>query len=431
MMRFQLGGVFANNDFIKVITKLTGPARYSRTKWRNVRSSNRVAPRANASRPNRMRAFFVFLQTYEEELEMKTRIYNFNPGPAALPLEVLEQAEEELVEFKSVGMSIMEMSHRSKLVEDLMNETQHLLLELLQLKNGYQVLFMGGGASTQFALIPLNFLQPGKVASYSLSGSFSEKAYQEAKFVGDARIAGSSKEHHWREVPEINEKKVDPNANYLHITSNNTIEGSRYNRIPEIGQIPIIADMTSDILSRRLDFEKFSMIYAGAQKNLGPAGVTAVIIREDMLQYASKDIPIILRYETFLQHQSLYNTPPVHTIYVMNLILKWVIKRGGVKEMEKRNKEKAKLVYDVIDASKGFYNGIIAEKDRSDMNMTWRMSSEELERRFVQESERQGFEGLAGHRSIGGLRASAYNAVPFEACEALADLMIEFQRRHG
>jgi phosphoserine aminotransferase len=325
----------------------------------------------------------------------------------------------------------MEMSHRSKRVEEMNQETQALLLEALQLRKGYQVRFMGGGASTQFALIPLNFLLSRQFAAYALSGSFSEKAYQEAKFIGDARIIASSKVFNWSQIPQINEPLFDANCSYLHITSNNTIEGSRYNYIPETGDTPLIADMTSDILSRELDFEKFAMIYAGAQKNLGPAGVTTIIIREDLLQNASKHIPLILRYETFVKNQSLYNTPPVHAIYMMNLVLKWGIKQGGIKVIEKLNKLKAKLVYDVIDNSNGFYNGIIEPKDRSDMNITWRMSSEELEQRFVKESEQHGFEGLAGHRSIGGLRASAYNAVPFEACKALAEFMNEFQRKNA
>jgi phosphoserine aminotransferase len=361
---------------------------------------------------------------------MTERLYNFNPGPAALPLDVLKQAQDELVEFQNGGMSILEMSHRSRRVEIMNQETQALLLQALHLKNGYQVLFMGGGASTQFALIPLNLLQPEQFAAYALSGSFSEKAYQEAKFIGNTRVTASTKELNWSQIPQIMEQ-LDSNCSYLHITSNNTIEGSRYNYIPETRGIPIIADMTSDILSRKLDLDRFSMIYAGAQKNLGPAGVTTVIIREDLLQNASKHIPMILRYETFAKNQSLYNTPPVHAIYMMNLVLKWTIKQGGIEVLEKLNKQKAKLVYDVIDSSNGFYKGIIEQKDRSDMNITWRMATDELEQRFVKESELHGFEGLAGHRSFGGLRASAYNAVPLKACRALAEFMIEFQRKNG
>jgi phosphoserine aminotransferase len=362
---------------------------------------------------------------------MTTRIYNFNPGPAALPLQVLQQAQEELVNYQHAGMSLMEMSHRSQYVEQLNEETQRLLLEALGLEKGYHALFMGGGASTQFALIPMNFLLPQKKAGYMLSGSFSEKAYKEATYVGKVQITASSKEQHWRNVPTMLEQDCDPDFSYIHLTTNNTIEGSRYTEIPRTGEVPIIADMTSDILSRKLISHKFSMIYAGAQKNLGPAGVTAVILREDMLSNSSKDIPVIMRYETFAKDRSLYNTPPVHSIYMMNLVLKWVVEQGGVEQLEKRNAEKARMLYDVIDSSGGFYQGIIMQADRSDMNITWRMANEEMEQRFVKESEQCGFDGLAGHRSVGGLRASAYNAVPVEACKALADFMIEFQRRNG
>ncbi len=362
---------------------------------------------------------------------MTKRIYNFNPGPAALPVEVLEQAQENFVEYKQLGISLMEMSHRSKLVEQLNEETQQLLLDIVGLKNGYKVLFMGGGASTQFALVPLNFLLPERVGNYVLSGSFSEKAYSEAQFVGQAHIASSSKAQKWIQVPNQQDLRLSEDAAYVHMTTNNTIEGSRFNDIPDVGNVPLIADMTSDILSRQLDYEKFALVYAGAQKNLGPAGVTTVIIREELLEHARKDIPLIMRYETFAKEKSLYNTPPVHSVYVMNLVLKWVIEQGGVAALEKRNADKAGLVYQTIDASGGFYKGIVNRADRSDMNITWKLTSEELEQQFVKESKLNGFEGLSGHRSVGGLRASAYNAVPVEACKALVDFMIEFQRKHG
>lgn len=362
---------------------------------------------------------------------MTKRIYNFNPGPAALPIEVLEQAQENFVEYKQLGISLMEMSHRSKLVEQLNEETQQLLLDIVGLKNGYKVLFMGGGASTQFALVPLNFLLTDRIANYILSGSFSEKAYSEAQFVGQAHIASSSKDQKWIQVPNHQDLELVDRSAYVHMTTNNTIEGSRFNDFPDVGNIPLIADMTSDILSRQLDYEKFALVYAGAQKNLGPAGVTTVIIREDLLEHARKDIPVIMRYETFAKEKSLYNTPPVHSIYVMNLVLKWVIEQGGVAALEKRNAEKAGWVYQTIDASGGFYKGIVNRADRSDMNITWKLANEELERQFVKESKLSGFEGLAGHRSVGGLRASAYNAVPVEACKALVDFMVEFQRQHG
>ncbi len=362
---------------------------------------------------------------------MTKRMYNFNPGPAALPIEVLEQAQENFVEYKQLGISLMEMSHRSKQVEQLNEETQQLLLDIVGLNNEYKVLFMGGGASTQFALVPLNFLLPDRTANYILSGNFSEKAYSEACYVGKAHIASSSKEQKWVNVPGQHALELADHSAYVHMTTNNTIEGSRFNVFPDVGNVPLIADMTSDILSRQVDYEKFALVYAGAQKNLGPAGITTVIIREELLEHARKDIPVIMRYETFAKEKSLYNTPPVHSIYVMNLVLKWVVEQGGIAALEKRNAEKAGFVYQTIDASGGFYKGIVNRADRSDMNITWKLANDELEQQFVKESVQNGFVGLSGHRSVGGLRASAYNAVPVEACKALADFMVEFQRKNG
>ncbi|MEC0231609.1 3-phosphoserine/phosphohydroxythreonine transaminase [Paenibacillus alba] len=363
---------------------------------------------------------------------MTKRLYNFNPGPAALPLEVLEEAQETFVDFQGTGISLLEMSHRSRGVEQLNQETQQLLLHLLNLPaSDYEVLFMGGGASTQFALLPMNFLPANQTAHYVLTGSFAEKAYKEAGYIGKTQIAASSKEHNWQYIPDLHETELTADAAYLHLTLNNTIEGSRFQQIPEVGSTPLVADMTSDILSRRLDLEQFSMIYAGAQKNLGPAGVTVAIVRKTWLQQASTQIPEIMRYETFAKHQSLYNTPPVHAIYMMNLVLKWALQQGGVASLELQNKHKAKLIYDIIDGSSGFYKGLIAHKDRSDMNITWRMSNEQIEKAFIQESLENGFEGLAGHRSVGGMRASSYNAVPLEACQALADFMKAFVRKYG
>ncbi|MBD0381772.1 3-phosphoserine/phosphohydroxythreonine transaminase [Paenibacillus sedimenti] len=362
---------------------------------------------------------------------MTKRLYNFNPGPAALPLEVLKQAQEQFVDYQGMGISLMEMSHRSRAVEELNLETQQLLLKLLGLKDDYDVLFMGGGASTQFALLPLNFLPQDKTANYVLTGSFADKAYKEATHVGHTHVAASAKEQNWQSIPVFTEADLAPNSAYAHITLNNTIEGSRYQDIPDVGNTPLVADMTSDILSRKLDLNRFSMIYAGAQKNLGPAGVTVVVIRKDWLEQGSKRIPEILRYMTFAGHKSLYNTPPVHSIYMMNLVLKWTVQQGGVEQLEQQNAAKAKLIYDVIDASGGFYQGIIDAKDRSDMNITWRMANEDMQRKFIKESEAKGFEGLAGHRSVGGLRASAYNGVSLEACRALADYMADFAKKQG
>ncbi|NHN29216.1 3-phosphoserine/phosphohydroxythreonine transaminase [Paenibacillus agricola] len=362
---------------------------------------------------------------------MTKRAYNFNPGPAMLPLEVLQQAQEQFVDYNGIGMSLMEISHRSKEYEAINSETQQLLLKLLGLESGYQVLFLGGGASTQFATIPLNFLKPGKVGSYIITGNFSEKAYQEGQVVGEAKIAASNKAGKWRSLPKQSEIELDPNSAYLHMTTNNTIEGSQFSYIPETGDIPLIGDMTSGILSRPIDAKKFSMIYAGAQKNLGPSGVTIAVIRDEWLQEEPKHIPSILRYTTHASNSSLYNTPPVHSIYMVNLVLKWVRDQGGVVELEKKNIAKSNLVYDIIDASGGFYSGNIDADSRSIMNITFRLPSEELEKKFVKESQQHNFVGLAGHRSVGGIRASAYNAVPHEACQALAEFMVEFQKNNG
>ncbi|MFB9274094.1 3-phosphoserine/phosphohydroxythreonine transaminase [Cohnella cellulosilytica] len=359
------------------------------------------------------------------------RSWNFNPGPAALPLEVLEQAKEAFVEYGDQGLSLLEMSHRSKTVERIVEETERLLLELIDLPSGYRVLFMGGGASAQFALVSMNFLRAGTIARYLVSGSFAEKAYREALTVGQAEVLASGKAEGWKRLPDVRQLKVRTDTAYVHMTTNNTIEGSQFRDFPDTGTVPLIGDMTSDILSRRLDWTKFALIYAAAQKNLGPAGVTAVIVKEELLRAGSADIPAIFQYRTYADNHSLYNTPPVHAIYMMKLMLEWAARQGGIPELEKRNERKIGLLYEAIDAGDGFYRGIVEKPYRSTMNATWRMADEELEKRFALESEREGFIGLAGHRSVGGLRASAYNAVPEEACKALAEFMNDFRRRRG
>jgi phosphoserine aminotransferase len=362
---------------------------------------------------------------------MGNRLYNFNAGPAALPLEVLEQGKEQFVEFEGLGMSLMEVSHRSKVFERLNEETQQLLLELLGLPEGYNALFMGGGASAQFALIPMNFMSAGGTASYVITGQFAEKAYEEAAYMGKPVQAGSSKAAKWSRIPKQEELQIAKDSAYVHITANNTIEGSQYIQLPEVGGVPLIADMTSCILGRQFDYDKLSLFYAGAQKNLGPAGVTVVVVKNDFVNKGSKIIPAILRYETYVQNKSLYNTPPVHAIYMMKLMLEWHKRQGGVAEITRMNETKASLLYSQIDESGGFYKGIIEKPFRSVMNITWRLKDEELEKLFVKESKEQGFEGLSGHRSVGGIRASAYNAVSLQACEALADFMRDFMKRRG
>lgn len=362
---------------------------------------------------------------------MTKRAYNFNAGPAALPLEVLERAQAQFVDFGGTGMSIMEMSHRGKVYEEVHNEAESRLLSLLGSPKGYKVLFLQGGASTQFAMIPMNFLTEGKTGSYVLSGSWAEKAIKEAKLIGETHIAASAEADKFMSIPELSRIEVPANAAYLHVTSNETIEGSQYQQYPSTGSVPLIVDMSSDILSRQVDVNQFDFIYAGAQKNLGPSGVTVVIAREEMLANSPKHIPTMLRYSTHLSNNSLYNTPPSFSVYIVNEVLKWIEEQGALEGVEKMNRKKAGLIYDTIDGSEGFYRGPVDTGSRSIMNITFRLTSEELEKQFVQESEKEGFVGLKGHRSVGGLRASIYNAVPYENCKALTDFMSHFQKTHG
>lgn len=362
---------------------------------------------------------------------MAQRAYNFNAGPAALPLDVLRQAQEQFVEFQGAGMSIMEMSHRSAEYEGVHNETQALLRELFGIPDNYHVLFLQGGASTQFAMIPLNLLAPGRTGAYVMTGSWADKAFKEAKLVGEAAEAASSKADGFRRVPALSDIVIPDNAAYVHLTSNETIEGTQFKAFPDTGGVPLIADMSSDILSRTVDVSQFGMIYAGAQKNLGPSGVTVVIMRDDLALDVPKSVPTMLRYDTHIKNNSLYNTPPSISIFLVNLVLKWIKGKGGLAELERLNEEKTGLVYGAIDGSGGFYKGFAQPESRSTMNVTFRLATEELEKQFVKESEREGFVGLKGHRSVGGLRASVYNAVTYESCKALADFMADFRKRNG
>ncbi|MDI3328799.1 MAG: 3-phosphoserine/phosphohydroxythreonine transaminase [Alicyclobacillaceae bacterium] len=359
------------------------------------------------------------------------RAYNFNAGPSALPLEVLEQAREELVDFRGTGMSILEMSHRSKVYEEVHNEAASLLRELLGVPDGYHILFLQGGASLQFSMVPMNFLSRGRAAGYVLTGNWAEKAWKEAQVLGETFVAASTKEEHYRRIPSLEEIRFGPDAAYLHITSNNTIFGTQWKEFPDTGEVPLIADMSSDILSRPVDVNQFALIYAGAQKNLGPAGVTVVIVREDLVERGPKDIPTMLQYRTHAKNNSLYNTPPVFAIYMMGLVLRWAKEQGGVAELERRNREKAQLIYEVIDRHPDFYLGHAEPGSRSAMNITFRLPTPELEQQFLEEAKREGFVGLNGHRSVGGCRASLYNAVPLESCRALREYMLEFLRKRG
>ena len=358
------------------------------------------------------------------------RTYNFNAGPSALPLEVLEKAQRELLNFRGTGMSIMEMSHRSAIFEEIHNGAIARLRSLMEIPENYEVLFLQGGASLQFSMIPMNFLQPGQQAGYIMTGSWSEKAFQEAKLFGEPYEMVSTKENKYRHIPALQNISISPDDAYVHLTSNNTIYGTGWQEFPATGDVPLIADMSSDILSKPIDVQKFALIYAGAQKNLGPSGVTVVIIRKDLLEQANPDIPTMLKYSTHAESNSLYNTPPTFGIYMLGEVLKWMEEKGGLPAITKQNEEKAKLIYDVIDCSNGFYVGHASPESRSLMNITFRVSDEALEKQFITEAKEAGFVGLNGHRSVGGCRASTYNSVPFEACQALSEFMETFQHKH-
>ncbi|WP_431808370.1 3-phosphoserine/phosphohydroxythreonine transaminase [Lysinibacillus sphaericus] len=360
---------------------------------------------------------------------MTQRAYNFNAGPSALPLEVLENAQQQLVNFRNSGMSIMEMSHRSAIFDEVHNEAIALLKKLYAIPENYEVLFLQGGASLQFTMVPMNFLQADKKASYVLSGSWSEKAFKEAKLFGTPVEAASTKENKYRNIPALSDIQFNEDDAYVHITSNNTIYGTQWKEFPETGNVPLVADMSSDILSKPVDVSKFGIIYAGAQKNLGPSGVTVVIIRKDLLEKANKEIPTMLKYTTHADGNSLYNTPPTFGIYMLGEVLKWVEAKGGVEAVAKLNEAKAQVIYDAIDNSNGFYKGHATPESRSLMNITFRVADEELEKQFLAEAKAAGFIGLNGHRSVGGCRASTYNAVPLETCEALRDFMVAFQQK--
>jgi len=362
---------------------------------------------------------------------MNQRIFNFNAGPAALPLEVLMEAQAEFLNYQQTGMSILEISHRSKPYEAINAEAEANMKELLGLGDNYRVLFLQGGASTQFAMVPMNFLPQGRTADYILTGAWSEKALKEAKLFGNTHVAGTTADGNYKRIPRMAEIQLSDHPAYVHITSNNTIFGTQWNELPSFGQVPLIADMSSDILNKPFTAENFAMIYAGAQKNLGPSGVTVVIIRKDLLENNPKTISAMLRYETHAKNDSMYNTPPVFSVYMLNLVLRWLKGQGGLTGIGKRNIAKAGLVYDTIDQSSGFYRGHANVDSRSLMNVTFRLPNEEQEKKFAKEAEVAGLIGLKGHRSVGGLRASMYNAMTLAGCQALKDFMLEFQRKNG
>lgn len=362
---------------------------------------------------------------------MTERVFNFNPGPAMLPAAILEKAQKELLNYGGTGMSVMEISHRSKQFEEIILGAEALIKELMEIPNNYRVLFIGMGATGQFDMVPMNYIVDGKVGNYVVTGSFANKAYKEGAKVGSAHVAATTKELNFARVANQDEIKMSENAAFLHITSNNTIFGTQWKEFPNTGDVPLIADMSSDILSKKIDVSKFALIYAGAQKNLGPAGAAVVIIREDMIEKANQNLPTMLKYDTYAKNNSLYNTPASFTIYMIKLMLEWVKEQGGMAVIEKRNEDKAKLVYDAIDNSNGFYKGHAEVGSRSLMNITFRLPNEDLEKEFVAEAAKVSLAGLKGHREVGGIRASIYNSMPMEGCQKLADFMKEFQAKHA
>ncbi|KPJ89394.1 MAG: MFS transporter [Spirochaetes bacterium DG_61] len=354
------------------------------------------------------------------------RVYNFSAGPSMLPEEVLKIAQQEMLDYRGTGMSVMEMSHRSKAFDEIIKEAASLLKTIMNIPQNYRVLFLQGGASTQFTMVPLNLFRKSKSADYVNTGSWSTKAIKEAARYGKVHVVASSEDKNYTYIPKLEKDMFDPDADYVHITTNNTIYGTRYTSFPDSGAVPLVADMSSNILSEGLDVSQFGLIYAGAQKNIAPAGLTVVIIREDLIGHAMDITPTMLDYKIHADKDSLYNTPPCYCIYIALLVFKWLLKIGGIAEMEKINREKATLLYDVIDNSK-LYRGTARSEDRSIMNVTFVLPSDELNQKFVKESEKEGFVSLKGHRSVGGLRASIYNAVPLEGVKKLIDFMKQFE----
>lgn len=361
---------------------------------------------------------------------MGKRIHNFNAGPAALPLSVLEEIKEEFIDYKGSGMSIAEISHRSKWFDDVINAAVERTKRLLNLDEDFHVLFIQGGASLQFCMVPMNLSLKGKPVDYIDTGTWSTKAIKEAGIQGkDVRIIASSEDKNYSYIPK--DFQVDENAAYLHFTSNNTIKGTQWGEFPVAGNVPLICDMSSDIMSRPFDAEPFGLIYAGAQKNIGPAGTSLVIIRRDMLKRVPAELPTMLKYSTFADKNSMFNTPSCFVIYTINLVLKWLEETiGGLDKMELINKEKAENLYSYIDSS-DFYRATAAVDSRSLMNVTFRLPHDDLEAEFVAGALKEGLGGLKGHRSVGGCRASIYNATTLEAVNALKDYMITFERKNG
>ena len=361
------------------------------------------------------------------------RVFNFAAGPAVLPVPVLEEIQRDLLSLPGVGMSILEISHRSKTFEAILAQADADIRRLAGIPANYKVLFLQGGASLQFSMVPMNLLDAGQTADYIDGGSWADKAIKEAKKVGNVNVAASTKADNYSRIPTDAELKLTAGAAYVHMTSNNTIEGTEYKRLPGVGDAPLVSDTSSDMFSRPIDVSRHALIYAGAQKNLGPAGLTVVVIREDMLARAAakkSTLPTMLNYAVHAENTSLYNTPPAFAVYAVGLVMKWLLANGGLEAMARTNERKASKLYAEIDRT-GFYRGTARKEDRSLMNVTFRMATEDLEKLFVKESTAAGLDGLKGHRAAGGMRASIYNAFPEEGIDSLVAFMKDFERRNG
>lgn len=360
-----------------------------------------------------------------------SRKKNFFAGPSVLPMEVLEQLHEDLLDYQGAGLSMIEASHRGQPFETMYHECLDLLRELMGIPADYDIFFLGGGATLQFSMIPMNFLRPGTVADYIKSGTWANKATSDAKKLGDVHLYYDGTDNNFTSLPDPKTVKPSPNSSYLYLCSNETIGGIEWQDWPETGDVPLIADMSSDLLSRPVPVDKFAMIYGGVQKNLGPAGATLVILRKDMLERQNQNLTAYLDYKLHAEGEGLYNTPPVFSIWAVKLVLEWIKKNGGAEGMAKRAALKSSIIYDAIDSSNGYFRSPVDPAYRSKMNIVFRMGSDELEKRFLAETKAAGMLGLKGHRSVGGLRASIYNSLPVEDVQALADLMKEFQRVNG
>jgi len=362
---------------------------------------------------------------------MKKRVYNFSAGPAILPEEVLLQAQEDFFSYQGTGMSVMEMSHRGKDYDKIIKTAEADLRSLLNIGDDYAVLFLQGGATLQFSMVPLNLMPPANKADYIVTGAWSKKAVKEAKRVGTVNVAGTTETNNFNQLPLQSELKLDPQAAYVHYTSNNTIFGTQWKTEPEVGNVPLICDASSDFLYKKIDIDKYGLIYAGAQKNMGPAGCTLVIIRKDLLDRCSDSLHTYLNYKIHVENDSMYNTPSTYIIYIMGLVFKWLLNMGGLDKMYELNLNKANLLYNYIDASNGYYTGTVVNPgDRSLMNVTFRLTSEDLEKKFIAEASAAGFSGLKGHRSVGGVRASIYNAFPEKGVADLVQFMQDFKLKN-